>query len=157
MIDEKFMDFMNDEARRIVNEMAKNAAKEHFKNEFDKTDWSQLKDKKDPELAKMQSEVPVDSPQYVMFTQEWNNRSISRQLKWVKISAIVTPLATLLAGILGAAVIYMQSTHPTPIHIEYSKIQSPPSLSAPTLQKPSLPKEGSEQNAKSSIEQKKDK
>src|SRR3990170_440292 len=109
---QRFIASIDESTKATIASMADHFRKEHWKAEFDKTDWSQLKDKTDPELAKMQSEVPVDSPQYIMFTQEWNNGSIKRQLKWVIISVIVTPLATLLAGILGAVAIYMQSTHP---------------------------------------------
>lgn len=98
----QFKDSMNDRQREMLKELGEAFSKQTWKEKFDKTDWGQLRHKTDPELAKMQSEVPVDSPQYIMLTQEWNRRATVEQIKSVRFTAIVTAVASIIAALLGA-------------------------------------------------------
>ena len=119
--------------------MSKAVAKQELQDEFTGFDYSRLRKMPDQELAAWQANYPMDSPQFIIASQEWNNRSLSKQLRWVKISAIVTPLATLIAGILGAIAIYMQTMHQPqmpPIHSTEGLHRSP---SAPIHPIPSPP------------------
>lgn len=75
--------------------------KKLYQHEFIDFDASTLSKMKNEELAAWQSQFPSDSPQYIIALQEWNNRSISRQLKWVRFTAIVGPIATIIAALLG--------------------------------------------------------
>lgn len=102
MNNDEFKEYMNEEGKRVLDELIKNSAKEHFKHEFTKNNWSQLKDKTNPELALMQSEVPLDSAQYILFLQEWNRRAIVEQIKSVRFTAVVTAVASIIAALLGA-------------------------------------------------------
>ncbi len=94
-----------DDIREAVKQMQQKRreqeSKNKLQNEFAAFDFSKLRKMKDPELAAWQSKYPLDSPQYIIASQEWNNRSLSKQLKWVKLSAIAGPIVTLIAAILG--------------------------------------------------------
>jgi hypothetical protein len=95
------IDDIRESVKQAEQKRKEHEAKNKLQDEFAAFDFSKLRKMKDPELAAWQSKFPLDSPQYIIATQEWNNRSLSKQLKWVKLSAIVGPIVTLIAAILG--------------------------------------------------------
>ena len=70
-------------------------------DDFSKLDCDSFAKKSNKELIEWQASYPIDSPHYMFVLQELNNRSISKQLQWVKYSAILGPIATIIAGILS--------------------------------------------------------
>ena len=100
---------MND---KLLNELLRKAEaempalmerglKKLYRHEFADFDCSSLPKMTDKELAAWQAQFPIDSPHYIIALQEWNNRSISRQMKWVRFAAIIGPIATIIAALIG--------------------------------------------------------
>ena len=116
---------------------------EKARTEFQNFNCSSLRKMDDSTLASWQANYPVDSPQHIIAMQEWNNRSLSKQLTWVKVSAIATPIATLIACVLSA---YL-SAHQLSPQQSYSIEPSRQLLSTPTHQTLSPPTERTERPA----------
>jgi hypothetical protein len=110
------------------------------RTEFQTFNCSSLRKMDDSTLASWQANYPVDSPQHIIAMQEWNNRSLSKQLNWVKFSAIATPIATLIACVLSAYLSAHQLSPQQSCSIEPSRQL----LSTPTHQTLSSPTEKTE-------------
>ncbi len=124
-------DDIREAVKQTQHKQREQESKTKLQNEFAAFDFSKLRKMKDPELAAWQSKYPLDSPQYIIASQEWINRSLSKQLKWVKFSAIIGPITTLIAAILGVwAGAYWQEN--------LQQKQQPPAIEQ-SLKTPSVP------------------
>lgn len=115
---DEFGKHMDDEAKRVLDDLIKRSAKEHFRHEFSKFDCSTLPKMSDKELAEWQAKHPTDSPQYVIALQEWSRRATARQTKWMKFSAILASITAIIGVFIGAALQEYRESKKKPQPIE---------------------------------------
>lgn len=109
-------------ARPEINKMMQEAKKDWLLNEFADFDIGSLHSMSDKELAAWQAKYPPDSAQHIIASQEWDRRSLKKQIGWTKLSIFVGAIATIAAALLGAWTgVRWQKSH--------QENQSPPSIS----------------------------
>lgn len=77
--------------------LAEKAREKEFES-LDRRAFSKLSDK---DLAKLQAQYPVASPQYVLADHEWQRRLVVEQAKTSRLVALVGIVGTLLGAIVG--------------------------------------------------------
>ena len=96
----KYLDLKK--AERADENFIKSEAAKKLQTEFAALDFEEIRNKKDHDLAAWQAQYPVDSPQFIFALQAWNNRTITKQTKWMKFSAILAAVTTIIGVFIGA-------------------------------------------------------
>jgi hypothetical protein len=92
----------SNKADREEQSKEKKAADEALQSQFATLNFEDIRNKSDKDLAVWQAQYPVDSPQFIFALQVWNNRTISKQTKWMKFSAILAAISTITGVFIGA-------------------------------------------------------
>lgn len=122
MTDKEFSDLMQKQEERLIAHIDAQLAKTHFNQEFMKLDYSAIQKMTDKELAAWQAKYPVDTPQRIIATQEWNNRSIAKHSKTAIIIAAIGLASTVVVAI-------WKEDSPKPVPINCTM---PPSYKSPS-------------------------
>ncbi|MDA8082183.1 MAG: hypothetical protein M0024_00830 [Nitrospiraceae bacterium] len=137
-------------AEAEIPALIEKAEKKRCHQEFADFDCRTLHKMSPEKLASWQAKHPMDSPQYIIALQEWNRRTMVRQVRWMKFSAILAAITAVVTVFIGDILRENRERHKPPQPIEVI-CKTPDAPTAPNLKEITTQKKTDSQPTKKII------